>query len=104
MRAFTAVPGHALDGVFMGYFMNKAKFDPHHRQRSLILALAIPVLLHGIWDFLAFYTSEMDGNFNMTALSLLLFAVFIICLYVFGIRRINKVVEESQFKNNPPAD
>ncbi len=103
MRAFTAVPGHALDAVFMGYFLSKAKFQPQHKQKDLIMALLVTVLMYGIWDFLAFYSNEMGDQFKMAAVSIVVFILFVICLYIFGIRKINELVEKSQFKDNPPA-
>jgi hypothetical protein len=51
MRAVTAVPGHALLGVIMGFYVGRARFDPERRRRWLRLALVIPILLHGLYDF-----------------------------------------------------
>jgi RsiW-degrading membrane proteinase PrsW (M82 family) len=33
-RAFTAVPGHALLGVIMGYYVGRAKFHSNEQQRA----------------------------------------------------------------------
>ena len=35
----------------MGYFAGRAHFQPDVRRRSLALAIGIPILLHGLYDF-----------------------------------------------------
>jgi RsiW-degrading membrane proteinase PrsW (M82 family) len=51
LRAVTAVPSHACAGALMGYFAGRAHFEPEDRRRFLALAIGIPVLLHGLYDF-----------------------------------------------------
>ncbi len=50
LRALTSVPGHATFGAIMGYFVGQAHFEPGRSRRFLFLALAVPVLLHGVYD------------------------------------------------------
>jgi RsiW-degrading membrane proteinase PrsW (M82 family) len=50
-RAFTAVPMHATMGAIMGYYVGAAHFDPQRKARYLFLALAAPIMLHGLYDF-----------------------------------------------------
>ena len=88
MRAVTAVPGHAIFGVFMGYFYGYAKLSDYwgrgeDRKAYLALSVVVPVLLHGCYDFPAF-AQESDSRFT------LLFYAYLIALYVFGIRRVNR--------------
>ena len=88
MRAVTAVPGHAIFGVFMGYFYGYAKLSDYwgrdeDRKAYLALSVVVPILLHGCYDFLAF---AQEGNSRFT----LLFYAYLIALYVFGIRRVNR--------------
>ncbi len=52
MRAFTAVPAHAIFGITMGYFFGLAKFDNKNQLKLLFASLAIPILLHGFYDFI----------------------------------------------------
>ncbi|MEL6843479.1 MAG: PrsW family glutamic-type intramembrane protease, partial [Bacteroidota bacterium] len=56
LRMFTAVPGHAMFGVMMGFFVGKAKFAPTMRQSVFyrMLGLVVAILLHGLYDFLLF--------------------------------------------------
>ncbi len=57
-RAFTAVPAHAANGVFMGLMLSKAKwFEVTKPGKSFMykaLALIVPTILHGLYDVLAF--------------------------------------------------
>jgi RsiW-degrading membrane proteinase PrsW (M82 family) len=52
-RAFTAVPGHALWGVMLGYFVGLAKFTPDRRDRwrLTLTGLGLAVFMHGLYDF-----------------------------------------------------
>ena len=51
MRAITAVPAHACFGALMGYFYARAHFD-NGQKSGYGAALAIPVLVHGLYDAL----------------------------------------------------
>ncbi len=56
MRGILSVPSHAMDGVFMGLFYGIAKRceyrgDYRGTRRNLRLALIVPMLLHGFYDF-----------------------------------------------------
>ena len=53
LRAFTAVPAHAVFGILMGYFMGKAKFSKNRIMLNLI-GLLLAVLFHGAYDFFLF--------------------------------------------------
>ena len=56
LRGVLAVPGHAIDAVFMGYFYGRAKLY-HSRgevgagTRDSWLALLVPMFTHGFYDF-----------------------------------------------------
>ena len=94
VRAVTAVPGHAIFGVFMGYFYGYAKLSDYwgrddDRKAYLALSVVVPVLMHGCYDFLAF-TQESDSRFT------LLFYAYLIALYVFGIRRVNRSARDDR--------
>ena len=51
LRAFTAIPGHAMDGVIMGYFFGRYVFV---NKNKLFYAFLFPYLLHSIYNFLTF--------------------------------------------------
>lgn len=87
LRAFLAVPGHAFDGVFMGYYLGLAKISSLNNNKNLekknkIFSIIIPVLLHGIYDYCL-----LSGKIVLY----LVFLVFIVCLYVFAIKKVNKI-------------
>jgi RsiW-degrading membrane proteinase PrsW (M82 family) len=51
-RAFLPVSGHALFGVVMGYHLGIAKFRSSRKRTMLALSLALPLLYHGVFDYL----------------------------------------------------
>lgn len=58
VRAVTAVPGHACFGVFMGVYYGRAKRydndgDFVKAKRCRTMAVLMPALLHGAYDFIA---------------------------------------------------
>ncbi len=52
LRAFTAVPGHAIDGSIAGYYVGLAKFTSSglRRKTLLLTGFSYSVLLHGFYD------------------------------------------------------
>lgn len=56
LRMLTAVPGHAFEGIILGYFMGKAKFSLEP-EKELLKGLGLVVVLHGIYD-----TAVMSGG------------------------------------------
>ncbi len=54
-RAALAVPGHALFGVAMGYYLGRAKFARRRREfwACVCLSLVLPVVLHTFYDMLS---------------------------------------------------
>ena len=59
-RALFAVPGHFAFAIAMGYYYSKNHFEWHRSSEwDRIKVWLIPVLLHGIYDTLAF-SSELD--------------------------------------------
>lgn len=84
LRAFTSVPMHALTGIFMGYQLGQAKFMQEERQKRFLLALLIPILFHGTYNFLLL--SGSDGS----PLALLVFVPFFIYAVILGFKRLIK--------------
>ncbi len=56
-RSIFSMPMHALLGGVMGYFIGKAKFTINTEMIPLLwfLALLIPVLIHGLFNFVIYY-------------------------------------------------
>lgn len=89
IRAFTAVPAHALFGIIMGYQFGLARFHPAERTLRIITALLLPVLLHGIYDFILISGHE---------LLLLLFIPYLLFLWIFGFRRMKRLSDRSVYR------
>ena len=51
VRAFTAIPAHAVFGIIIGYYAGLAKFKPNQQVKYLLTGLAIAVFVHGLYDF-----------------------------------------------------
>ncbi len=56
VRAFTAVPMHAVCSGMMGYYIGKAKFTSEKAEESILIKRGfwIAVGIHGLYDFLLF--------------------------------------------------
>lgn len=94
-RGLLAVPGHACDAVFMGYYMSLAKVYASQGKKSLekknlVLSVLVPTILHGIYDFCLF--SGID-------IFLIVFLVFVVAMYIFSIKKIKLLA--AQCKNTP---
>lgn len=90
LRAVLSVPGHAVDGVFMGSFYGLAKRFECAGQRgkcraNLRHALWVPVLIHGFYDFCLSTEDE---------LFICVFFVFEIIITVLAFRRVRKFSRE----------
>jgi len=89
IRAFTAVPAHAIFAVTSGYFLALAKFKPSGKLIYLILALAVPVLLHGIYDFILLAKNDI---------LLLIFVPYIIFILIIALKGMKRHSDASRFK------
>lgn len=85
IRAFTAVPLHAIAGIIMGYYFGLAKFFPEFRRRYLRLSLLVPILIHGIYDFII-----MSKHVRL----LVLFIPFLTYIYIIGFRKMKTLSED----------
>lgn len=91
MRAFTAVPAHAIFGITMGYYFGLARFYEKQQKQLKAKALWIPVLLHGIYDFIL-----------MTGIEWLWFVFlgFVGFLYYLGHKKMKKLSDLSYFRTD----
>ena len=97
-RGIFAVPAHFFFAIFMGYFFALARFRYNKRRGYLFLAYIIPVILHGIYDFVLMYINNLNGATDtlqeVDALSGILYAgflVFFFFVWKFAVRRVNKM-------------
>ena len=89
MRAILSVPGHAIDGLFMGSFYGAAKLcermgDQKGKKQNLRRALWVPVLIHGFYDFCL----ESESGFLL--LAFLVFEVFITVTAYLRVKRLSR--------------
>ena len=96
VRALTAVPGHACFGVFMGTWYGMAKrregagdFDGAKRMR--VRALLVPAVLHGFYDFVATYNSDVMN---------IVFLVFVILMFITAWRLVKHVSANDAYIEN----
>ena len=74
LRSFSAVPAHAVFGVFMGYFFMKYSFIK--KGDSLLFAFLVPFILHGCYNLFAYS--------NFTVSLLLIIISWFIALAIFS--------------------
>jgi protease PrsW len=89
LRAFTAVPAHAVFGIIMGYYLGMARFRPFRKKAYLAMAIIMPWIFHGLYDFLL-----LSGHRILVSL----FIPLMIILFVMGFRRIKEQSDASVFK------
>ena len=90
IRAVTAIPAHAINAVFSGYYFGQAKRAQHmgHEETSrffLKFALILPIILHGFYDFCAV---ESTPFFQKT------FIAFVVLMDLLALHRIHKSSKE----------
>lgn len=96
VRAFTAVPLHAFCGVFMGVFYSyskKASILGQSPTKYTLLALLVPMLIHGTYDTFAFLGER--GTIPLL--------VFVVVLYIAAISTINRMSREDFREGFYPA-
>ena len=96
VRAVTAVPGHACFGVFMGTWYGMAKRregagDIDGAKRMRVRALLVPAVLHGFYDFVATYNSDVMN---------IVFLVFVILMFITAWRLVKHVSANDAYIEN----
>jgi RsiW-degrading membrane proteinase PrsW (M82 family) len=98
LRAVSAVPSHACDAIFMGYYLSMAKRYAlrgmkEKETKHVWLSIIIPAVLHGIYDFCL-----MSGHMILVAV----FLVFVVILYILSISKLKHLSANNKkikFKN-----
>ncbi|MFD0711128.1 glutamic-type intramembrane protease PrsW [Paenibacillus sp. GCM10027626] len=90
VRALLPVPGHALFGVTMGYYLGKAKFSEKSKvKRFLALSFLIALLEHGVYDWI------MGSG---TVYWIYFIVPLMAFLWIKGLRKINRANARSPFR------
>jgi len=95
MRAFTAVPAHAMFGIMMGYRFGLAKFIPSRRNEFLVMAFIVPFFFHGVYDFILM---------SEESILILLFIPFVMYLLWRSVMRMRELIRTSFFKPENETD
>ncbi|MCW0180797.1 PrsW family intramembrane metalloprotease [Zavarzinia sp.] len=74
IRALSAVPGHAMLGAIMGFYVARAHFEPQRAGQLIAAALLVPIALHGFYDF-GLIASTLTGNAAWVLLGLAMLMV-----------------------------
>lgn len=92
-RALLSVPAHMLFAITMGYYLSLSKFasTPEESNYFYKKSLTVPVILHGIFDFIL-----MSG----IELLMLLFIPFVIYLWVTNLKKLNMYYNDSKNSQN----
>ena len=97
IRAFSAVPLHALAGVFMGFFLIEAIFQKRNKKLFLFLALFFPICLHGLYNLIL-----SSNNFSTYWIYIMLIVFVIRAYFVFkNERNLQKTQKNRALKTIP---
>ena len=89
VRSFSAVPAHAVFGVFMGYFFMKYSFIK--KKDNLLFAFVVPFVLHGCYNL--FVTS------NYYVALLLILISWIVALRMFSRLKKTQKGKKREYEN-----
>lgn len=105
VRALTAVPAHALFGVAMGFYFSYAKFLPERKNKYLALSIGMPILLHGIYDFILMWQANLFEHYpELSALLTIVFIAFVVFLWIQGFKKIKKLSADFYFQGIPQSE
>ena len=92
VRAVTAIPGHACFGVFMGIYYGAAKRSEVYMQEAHSgfyrkLAVLVPVLIHGAYDFIA----TLPEGYSFV------FIIFVVLLVLYSHRVVRTAASRDEY-------
>lgn len=89
-RALLSVPAHYFFAIIMGSFFALSVFDARNRKLYRSMALLVPIVAHGLYDFLCFSLSLSES------MCLVVLVLFFVCFR--WIRRYSKQLVKSMLK------
>ena len=102
-RALLSIPGHCIFGIYMGIYYGLAREadyhdDPGESASCRKKAILVPMILHGIYDYLliaaSFYSQAVSENTGF--ILLILFGVYVVVLDIVSIRKIKQLSREDR--------
>ena len=95
MRAFTAVPSHAFDGIIMGFFIGRHYFRDYKTKINLVWALLIPITLHGFYDWVL-----MEESINRNFMYLVMVVELGLVVYLYRNLKNDQIVKKKEEEIN----
>lgn len=91
IRSIISVPAHMMFAVIMGYYISKYKFtkSKSKKRRNLILAIVLPILFHGVFDFILMIKYRW---------SIIVFIVYIVYLWDISLDKLDEYTNNSRKK------
>lgn len=88
-RGVLSVPAHMLFAIAMGYEVSLAKFSPTEsdRRRHLLKSLWVPVVLHGLFDFIL-----MAERWGL----MIFFFPFLLYLWISNVKKLKRFYEDAK--------
>lgn len=89
IRSVISIPAHMMFAITMGYYVSKYKFSNNKMKKReyITLAILVPILLHGIFDFILMIESK---------LSIIVFLVYIIFLWKINLDKLDEYTNNSK--------
>ena len=91
-RGLISIPSHIMFAITMGYYISKYKFskeDDNRRNKYLIYAVIIPILLHGVFDFILMIGYRW---------AIIVFIVYIIFLWKINLDKLDRYALYSKIR------
>lgn len=90
-RGLISIPSHIMFAITMGYYISKYKFEEDKKKRNKYLAysIIIPILLHGVFDFILMIGYRW---------AIIVFIVYIIFLWKVNLDKIDKFTLYSKIR------
>lgn len=90
-RGLISIPSHVMFAITMGYYISKYKFakEDSEKNKYLIYAIIIPILLHGVFDFILMIGYRW---------AIIVFIVYIIFLWKINLDKLDKYTLYSKIR------
>ena len=90
-RGLISIPSHVMFAITMGYYISKYKFakEDSVKNKYLIYAIIIPILLHGVFDFILMIGYRW---------AIIVFIVYIIFLWKINLDKLDKYTLYSKIR------
>ena len=89
IRAIISIPAHMMFAIIMGYYISKYKFNSSKSKPKtyLIISIIVPILLHGIFDFILMIPYRW---------SIIVFIAYIVFLWKISLDKLDEYTDNSR--------